>query len=412
VKYNKPENSADFTVSLLLDYGQITLQSDSINEIYFIEDIFSYCVTGKIQFVDKYGVLEFGPITGNESITISYGEENDIEKIFYIYKISKIQGDNTSEAGTTQKIDIFFTDHMFYNLNFLQFSKSWKNQTISDIIFDISTDILGVSKWQWKQTTLNSLPYFYTPYWTANTALNWLLERSKEAKSGKAGMCWYNNIKGTNLVSLDTLLSQKKLMTIGDDDDGIYVFKDDNYFLFNRILGWSISGIDNTALRKISGETLLGYNNESKIFLIKEKKYTDMLKEHTVLGKKSLFSDKSDYRNGFIQPSDDNIIDMETSYQHQWNKLYDMQQLVSITVRGHEERYCGGLIELKWPSLEKTTQVFNVNLQGKYLVKSITHYFSGDKTPSYLQKLVLIKNGYEDTDAIGLVKSTIKNMAK
>jgi len=326
--------------------------------------------------------------------------------------MSKIEGDATVQAGTTQTIDIFFTDSMFYGLNFLQFSKSWKDEKISDIIFDISEDILGVSKWDWKKETSNKLEYFYSPYWSPHTSLDYLLKRGEEISSKTPGLCWYNNSKGSNLVSIDTLLNQSKLMTIDNEDDGIYVFEDSNLFLFNKILHWSISGIDNTALRNLSGRTLLRFNNNTKTFNVIEKKYTDMLKNHVVLGKNSLYNDKSDVKNGFEYRGDDNDTEIETMYQHNWNKLYDNQQIININVRGHENRYCGGMIEIKWPSMEQTTQIFNSNLQGKYLIKSITHYFSGYVNPSYSQKLVLIKNGYEDSQAKELVKSTKRNLAK
>ena len=53
-------------------------------------------------------------------------------------------------------------------------------------------------------------------------------------------------------------------------------------------------------------------------------------------------------------------------------------------------------------------------MKGFYLVKSITHQWSANQTPQYIQKLVLLKNGYTDIDinkVFQLVKATKKNVA-
>ncbi|MBD3320694.1 MAG: hypothetical protein GF350_06325 [Chitinivibrionales bacterium] len=121
---DRQENTGEFTVSLSLDVGEVTLDNSSIQQFYFIEDIYSFCITGKLVFHDQRGILEFGPITGNESVNVSYGEETDIEKTFYIYKLSRIDQSAQVAPATKEVIEIFFVDQMFYQLNFFQFSKS------------------------------------------------------------------------------------------------------------------------------------------------------------------------------------------------------------------------------------------------------------------------------------------------
>ena len=76
---NKQENTGDFVVVLKTDFGQITLTTDQVKEFYFIEDIFSFCVTGKITFTDRNGIFEFGPLTGNEMLSVVYGNADDKE---------------------------------------------------------------------------------------------------------------------------------------------------------------------------------------------------------------------------------------------------------------------------------------------------------------------------------------------
>jgi len=408
----KQKGHGDFVVTLQLDIGQIVLGVEQVREFYFIEDIYSYCVTGQITFTDRQGIFEFGPLTGNERISIVYGENNDEEWTFDIFKTSRIERNNGGREGESGLIQLFFVDSMFYNLNFLHYSRSWKDEKISTIIDEMSTNMLSVDKWGQKETTEETLDFFYMPYWTPNKAITWLLKRSTGNRSKMPGFCFYNNSKGTNMVTLDTLLKQQKLLSINDKDDGLYVFVDENTILLNKILDWSISGMDSLSLKRISGGTGLGYNTLDKSFKIKENTYTDSLEKHTILGQKSLFPDYSEVKSNYINEVEDSTDKLNTMFNNVWIKLYNKQQIISITTRGHEERYCGAMIEIYWPSIDGVNSQYNKQLSGKYLIKSITHHFSGYNTPAYAQKMVLIKNGYEDCDLKTLVKSTKNNMAK
>lgn len=407
--FGTQENTSSFTITLSLDYGEITLDTRMVQEFYFIEDIFLFCVTGKLSFIDDAGLLEFGPITGNERINVVYGELDDSEWSFNIYKINKIEKNNTAETSVDSTIEIFFTDAMYYPLNFLKFSRSWSNTKITDIVDDIATNILGVTQWDKKEDSQESLENFYIPYWTSNSTINWLLKRATSTTSKVSDFLFYNNSLGTNMVSMDTLLNQRKKMTISNDD-GIYVFADTNLFLFNKILDWEISSLDSTSLKTLTGSTNFGYNSEKKKFIVNENTFSDLIENHTILGRKALFPDYSDERANFNLMMEDTDKKLKTINQNKWNKLYSKQQTLNITVRGHENRYCGGLIELQWPSKEETKNIYNKNLSGFYLIKSITHHFNGVSSPSYLQKMTLVKNGYEESDAKILHNAIKKNI--
>jgi len=80
-----------FSVSLTFQRGIYSLHNRYIKELYFIEDICSFCVTGKLTFIDVQGIIEFGPLVGDEKITIVYGNDNTIVKTFKIYKIFDIE---------------------------------------------------------------------------------------------------------------------------------------------------------------------------------------------------------------------------------------------------------------------------------------------------------------------------------
>ncbi|NCD00177.1 MAG: hypothetical protein EOL95_10820 [Bacteroidia bacterium] len=120
----RQDDTRIFTISITTDTGIVTLDSSDIMQFYFVEDIFSMSITGKLVMIDKRGLLECGPLTGNEKIGLIYGEEEDIEKEFKIYNISKVSRIETVDPSGKTVIEVFFTDLMFFPLNFLQFSRA------------------------------------------------------------------------------------------------------------------------------------------------------------------------------------------------------------------------------------------------------------------------------------------------
>jgi hypothetical protein len=83
---------------------------------------------------------------------------------------------------------------------------------------------------------------------------------------------------------------------------------------------------------------------------------------------------------------------------------------VTITVAGNEKRHAGGMIKIQWPSKDPVREIINKEMDGKYLIKSVTHYFAKGYQPLYSQKLVCIKNGYSDSDNTDLIKAVNINI--
>lgn len=405
----KQEDTRTFTVSITTDAGIITLEPSDIMQFYFVEDIFSMSITGKIVMVDKRGLLECGPLTGNEKLGLIYGEEEDIEKEFKIYNVSKISKLETVDPSGKNVIEVFFADLMFFPLNFLQFSRVWKDKKFSDIIKDIGENFLGIKTWDKFEDCKETIPHFYSPYWNANTCIKWLMKRCSSAKTNKTGYCFYNTTYGSNLIPLNSLLENKNLLTLNGEDDGLYAFEDANLFLYNKILDWNMSGLDNSALRFVGGGTRLGFNNSKKEFIKQSYKYKDLLQNHVILGNKSLYSDISVSSTcyGLTGESERNIID--NIFNDFWIKKYSMQQSLSITVWGHEKRKPGELIEIFWPS-KWVDEHYNKGLHGKFLIKSITHSFNSKTTPFYIQKLILLKNGLEENSSKDILDAVNKNI--
>lgn len=407
----RQDDTRIFTISITTDTGIVTLDSSDIMQFYFVEDIFSMSITGKLVMIDKRGLLECGPLTGNEKIGLIYGEEEDIEKEFKIYNISKVSRIETVDPSGKTVIEVFFTDLMFFPLNFLQFSRAWKNVKYTDIIKDIGENFLGVTTWDKFEDCKETIPHFYSPYWNATTCIKWLIKRASSAKDGRTGYCFYNTTAGASLITLNSLLNNKELLSLNSEDDGLYNFEDSNLFLYNKILDWNMSGLDNSALRFVSGGTRFGFNTDRKEFIKQTYTYKDMLKNHVILGNKSLYPDISTHMTFHNLTGESNRDIIDNIFNDFWIKKYSMQQSMSITVRGHEKRKPGELIEIFWPS-KWVDEHYNKGLHGKFLIKSITHNFNPKSTPFYIQKLILVKNGLEENSSIDILDAVNKNLVE
>ena len=414
--------------SIMLTLGSIgtsNIDNKDIIDCYFVEDIYGFCSSGKLIFNDIYGVLEFGPFTGNEYITIVYGTMEEKIRVFEIFKVNRVQQLSAgTESGVGGTFEVSFVDSIFSKMTRKRFSLSWSNKKISTIIRDITENIVGITTFNEFEETSNTLPYFYSPYWTPQESISWLLKRGRSSVNGKAGyLYWYNNVQGINYVTLETLLSNKIILKLPvgtktsnesiwsilwfEKGKGVYGHD------INRILGWEILGIDNTGTKDVFGKHLLGYDSSTKSFINNSYKYSDSIKNYTMLGESTLFTiDVDNEDSEYVLEGESDSEMLNNIYYNDFIKKYSVQQCISVLLPGHEGRYPGAMVEIKWPTSSvgiAPTELFNKNMIGKSLIKSITHSFSPDLAIGYRQRVVLIKNAYWESDYADLIKSTNAN---
>ena len=409
-----------FSVMLITENQSIVLNNGDIVELYFMEDIFKYCMSGTITFNDRYNLLEFAPFTGNEKIALMYSvSDKDLasrrEIVFDIWKIGRIQQVGTGMKEESENlITINFIDPFFYGFNLRKYSRSWSNEKYSDIMSDILNNMVFVKKGGRKLIVEESSNRtdFIIPYWTPQTALRWLMRRAKGKETNTSGYLCFNNTKNGfshNLVTLNYLLSD-----IGKTIDSVpYQFSSKNVSSDNKILEWWINGVDYNSTPILRGGTWKGSDFNTKKLLNYEFLYSDGVKDTVMLGKKTLFPKINDSYSSNIMPGDSSYDIIENISYNDWAKRYNMQFIVNIIVEGHEKRYAGQQIEIKWPSGEKAlgNQVaFNELLKGKYLIKSITHSFDPGHSFYYRQRIVLIKNAYSNVKSRILYDADITNI--
>jgi len=400
-----------YSIMILMERGPIIIDSQALVSCYFVEDIQKNCMVGKLVFQDRFGMQELGGFTGNEKVVIVYSVgDRDRELIFDIWKVGKMSQDQSIRRQESVLIEITFIDTFFPALNLRRYSRSFTDELTTDMIQWILDKMMFMEKTDISPTIEPSTTRmdFVMPYWSPRIAINYLMKRSRSQITGEAGYLYYHNTKGgmsINVKSYNYLLGDIDRTL----DPDTYVMDSSDLTYQNKILEFTMTGLDRNSNAKIRGGSWKGYNFSRKKLIEQDLEYTEAIGRTMLLGKSSLY--------GTIDDTESNIsISGETSQDllknvsyTEWAKRYNMQYIVTITVEGNEKRFAGQHIDISWPSyLEQ--EKFNAPLQGKYMIKSVTHHFGGGETFPYIQKLVLIKNAYHQMSSGLLVDAVNRNI--
>ena len=417
-----------------------TFSFTSIEQAYIIEDMFSFSMTGKISFHDRIGVSEIGPLTGEEKVKIKYGNTDGDGKYkeytFHILEIQRFERNITLNPAGNDLITLILVDEYYHKWHSHFWSKSWKDTKIGDIIKDISENHLGITVFNEFESTKEKIEYFDTHQRTPAECITWLMNRASGSISGQPGyLYWMSGVADStefkhSFVTIEKMLAKTGWMkpyveTSGlySDGNGIgsYIFDGKNPDFINKIRDHEVRNVDLSSLKTLTGGKALGYDSKRKKLIKQEYTYQDALSRYTLLGKFSLFPSSLEISKPVIIIDgchDEKILD--NIWYGNWIKEYSNQLLVSITVDGHVDRHAGGMIRIIWPSHAEKDSVsglwtpkeeeFNKQLDGRYMVKSITHYFDKNQSYGWQQKLVCIKNGYKDTFNKNLIPASKKNL--
>jgi hypothetical protein len=377
-------------LSVIFNIGKksISLDNKDLVRLYFIEDLFNFSMVGKLVFVDRVGLKELGPLTGDETITIVWGTNSYTEKEFKIYSIGQAKNTSASPNAGISTLSLLFCEDFFINLNFKKFSKSWQEKPITDIMKDIVEDMVEEKKWELWDTCREKLKIFNMPYWTPAQTIKWLLKRASSSRTNTSGYIMYSNRKGKYLTTLDYLLQTTKT------DKNKYVLECSNEYYLNKILSWKQEGPEKSSYKNISGGVSGGYNPLKKELLDPQYQYSKMVQNVTALGKKTLFGNIDGVTNVDVTGDDDENIIINIQYDN-FIKAYSLQNLLHIIVPGNHERLIGDMVQVQWPS-SNFREIYAKQESGKYLIKSIVNHFAPASNPYFQQRLILMKNGYED----------------
>lgn len=214
-----------------------------------------------------------------------------------------------------------------------------------------------------------------------------------------------------------------------------------------KVLDYRILSYDNVNFKHLMGATYYGYDPEKgKEPFKKPFNYKQALEKTTILGNYSLFAFMNpdakfdDANSQDTDPSRPVIWTLETDeeiieniFYDDWVKRYCQQQMIETIVLGDVHRSIGDMAEIYMPrkfskvykgspegvngtlgegnQYDPQLKNYNPKYAGKALVKSITHYFQPEP-PGYIQKVILIKNGFESITEGDFFPASKKNISK
>ena len=177
-------------------------------EISYYEDIFRGSVTGHILMSDSISLLEKLSMSGNDFLYMSFRktafDDVKIEKYFRIYRVSERILSNEN----TENYSLHFCSEELLLSEQIKISKSYNDAKISDIVKDILQNQLKLPQNQINVDNTDGLYNFVIPYKKPFDAINWLSNYALTEESG-ADYLFYENVKGFNFKSLQSLYSQK-----------------------------------------------------------------------------------------------------------------------------------------------------------------------------------------------------------
>lgn len=398
-----------FSVTISATTDTIILDNDDIRELYFIEDIYSYLKAGCLYCRDTRGLVEFLPLVGGETITIEYGSteagSKDGYKVkkftFDIIKFDEVENTNDKHRHLFK---FFFIESPHKRLHMEHYSYSYKCMFYTDIIADLLDRHVGMKPSQFInfEPCDQELQYFYTGLRTPAQCVEWLGSRASGITSGQPGYLLYSSTQDEaapyNFVTLETMLQQNVQMP---PYAGYYTISARNEYNINKIIKYVDGRVDKKSLDRLMNHINIGFDIQRKRYLRNVYTYQEGLDRFTCLGDFSLFSSEKDSLASCTQDLTGEVEEemiMKNIYFGEWIKRYCLQHTVSVILEGHVDRYCGGMIEIMWPSANDD-EIFDKNMNGLFLVKSITHSFVPLQKPVYTQKMILIKNGYNDSES-------------
>lgn len=402
--------------SVVTSKGMIQNITNQTIAIDIYEDLYSPFMTGMITVKDSLDFVNIFPFIGEEYLNLkvytpSFEEKNYISQQFYIFKVSDriITGDRT----------------VVYNLHFIskeaivdvnkKVSRCYQG-LISDIAKDIITDKENGLE---SNKTLNVEPSankvkFISNFWSPTKNLNYI-SGNAITSSGSANFLFFENRKGLNFVSMDSLYTQQPYIEFVYDNysrdvqaDGRAVFNlNEDY---KRIIDLNVPVIQDYMERVRSGmyaSKIISYDFLTKKYYSKNYDMRVDFPTNKHLNENPASTTSAIRRpNSFIinYPKYNNVfndyIDVSNAKTIQ-KRISQLNQAnvtrLEITVLGRTDYTVGLKVHVKLNKIEpiskETTEeeMLDKILSGYYLISAINHHITRDKHECSME---LIKDSF------------------
>lgn len=180
-------------------------------ELQIYQDMFSSVMSGVVIIKDGNDIFNGLNLSGYEYIKIDVdkpGLNEPIRKVFRIYKATN----RTKEGNSAQRYTLHFcSDELPLSLG-MKISKGYKETTISDIVDDIVKNYLKIDQKNIALFDATDQPFdLVIPNQRPLEAIQWAAARAYNEGDGKQCYFFFENARGFNFVSLQSLYKKKDL---------------------------------------------------------------------------------------------------------------------------------------------------------------------------------------------------------
>jgi|688.fasta_scaffold35525_9 hypothetical protein len=373
-------------------------------DINIYEDMYSPTMSGNITLNDAQDLVNLMPMIGEEKLLITFKtpsiDEKDglYEQEFYIYKMTDRK--YTAERAVEYTLH-FVSFETVRDLN-AKVSKGFAG-TISTVVEQILKQELRTDKKINIEKTKNTTMYV-SNFWTPFTNINFLAKRSLSQETESANFIFFENNRGFNYASIDTLLSQDpKTKYIYDNNsrdpsaDGGGSSRDIAETL-SRINSVKINTAFDYMNRIQSGmykSRLITHEIVTKTYNVQTLTYEDEFKNHNHLNKYPLSTVNLPSKTfAFLDVKPralENFSNFKTDKMKTWylKNIMHMNEInayyMDITVPGRSDLCVGDVVDVymyrptPFNQKDQEEQLLDKTFSGRYMIASLCHNLNREK---------------------------------
>ena len=398
---------------------EVEINPSHVREFLIIESLENLFLTAELEIADNAAFFSSMPLTGEETIKIVMTQEilpskdgdkeADITKVVE-FKIFNIQLIDSSISSKVYRF--YLAEKCAFDFLVTNTSLSYHQKLVSEIMTDISINQLKLTTEEFDYEKTDEKMDFIIPFWNPLQTIKHLQKKARREKNPKeAGFVFYSTIGSRDalrpmkrFVSLATLIEAK---TPTDDKDKYYLNRADvNPFFINNIKEMSQSSFCKRSILKdgIGGKRYFGFTPSIDKNLVEiTKVYSDWFKKAATTAKVSYLKAEIDGINGDIGFYGGTANMIEARQDSSFRYLLTSYSKREVIVEGFLDRYAGQVIWINQSS-ENPEEPYQKQDTGKWLVKTITHHYSGGE---FTQKMIIVKDSFTETDAEGFITKDV-----
>jgi hypothetical protein len=195
--------------------NQIDLR-EVMRELNIYEDLFTSTMTGSVFICDTQNLINTLPIVGAEYLTVTFIKPSTTWQLSKTFRVHKITDRRKNTPSAEDYMLHFCSEEMILN-EAVKVSNSYKQMTVSDIIYDLAYNYLKISPEKLQGSELPQTVGLFDiviPFWSPFFAISWLARMAKTSQSTSASFVFFEDSQGYHFNSLENLSQQEPVQEI------------------------------------------------------------------------------------------------------------------------------------------------------------------------------------------------------